>query len=204
MQSFILPPKAPLRRESCAPCEHQCKKLYIPCICRHLKTVALLITQFYNSYIDDFPHTILFILFLKTKGTKPVTQSQVWQRKMFFSQTLQSLQLRLQETLSTPPLLLSTLYVFHTFPFKMNAFVLLFVPPICHFIYSVLIIILDTLIPYFLKTGPHFPLQVMQFLVRPHFASPLLCLLLFVFFFIYYAQLTDSKLHKIIPQCHLL
>lgn len=97
-----------------------------------------------------------------------------------------------------------SLHIFHTFPFKMNAFVLLLVPPICHFIYSVLIIILDTLIPYFLKTEPHFPLQVMQFLVRPHFASPLLCLLLFVFFSIYYAQLTDSKLHKIIPQCHLL
>lgn len=99
-------------------------------------------------------------------------------------QTFQSLQTSLQETLSTPFCSFHSLCIFHTFPFQMNAFVLLLVPPTRHFTYSVLMIILDTLIPYFLERELHFPLQVMQLLVRPPFASSLLLLLLGFFLLI--------------------
>jgi len=98
---------------------------------------------------------------------------------MFFSETLHGQQIRLQETFYSILFFFHSLHLSHTFPFLMNTSVLLFVSPICH--YSVLMVILDTLIPYLLEIEPNFPLQIIQLLVRPPFASFLLFLLL-VFF----------------------
>lgn len=144
-------------------------------ICGEEKPSAfpMLFKQFYNCDIDDSSlPPVLFVFFHKTKELKPLMESG-----MAKADILQSKHCRKASGDFLPYSLLLFAFCASSIPSHFKCF--------CFTVTTNLSLYLQSpndctsyFIPYFLERVSHFPLQLMQLLVRPAFAFFLLFLLL--------------------------